>query len=238
MKKLHLTIMFAAMSLTMQAQYRSQVWCPDNGDGTYTNPIINADYSDPDICVGASGEDFYMTASSFQCAPGLPVLHSKDLVNWQIIGHALREQTPYEVFNQPAHGMGVWAPSIRFHNGEYYIYWGDPDYGVYMVKTKNPAGRWDDPVLVIPGKGMIDTCPLWDEDGRCYLAYAYAGSRSGIKSVLSVRELSPDGTKPIGDPVLVFDGNNVHHTAEGAKFYKHNGYYWIMCPAGGVATGW
>lgn len=238
MKKLHLTIMFAAMSLTMQAQYRSQVWCPDNGDGTYTNPIINADYSDPDICVGASGEDFYMTASSFQCAPGLPVLHSKDLVNWQIIGHALREQTPYEVFNQPAHGMGVWAPSIRYHNGEYYIYWGDPDYGVYMVKTKNPAGRWDDPILVIPGKGMIDTCPLWDEDGRCYLAYAYAGSRSGIKSVLSVRELSSDGTKPIGDPVLVFDGNNVHHTAEGAKFYKHNGYYWIMCPAGGVATGW
>jgi beta-xylosidase len=238
MKKLHLTLMLAAMSLTMQAQYRSQVWCPDNGDGTYTNPIINADYSDPDICVGASGEDFYMTASSFQCAPGLPVLHSKDLVNWQIIGHALREQTPYEVFNQPAHGMGVWAPSIRYNNGEYYIYWGDPDYGVYMVKTKNPAGRWDDPVLVIPGKGMIDTCPLWDEDGRCYLAYAYAGSRSGIKSVLSVRELSSDGTKPIGDPVLVFDGNNVHHTAEGAKFYKHNGYYWIMCPAGGVATGW
>ena len=119
-----------------------------------------------------------------------------------------------------------------------YIYWGDPDYGVFMVKTKDPAGRWDDPVLVIEGKGMIDTSPLWDEDGRCYLVNGWAGSRSNVKSMLSVRELSADGSKAIGQPVIVFDGNNTHHTAEGPKFYKRNGWYWIMCPAGGVATGW
>ena len=238
MKKLPLLLIFAAMALPSQAQYRSEVWCPDNGDGTYKNPVINADYSDPDVCVGASGTDFYMTASSFNCIPGLPILHSKDLVNWEIVGHALRELTPKEVFDKTAHGMGVWAPSIRYHNGEYYIYWGDPDYGVYMVKTKDPAGRWDDPVLVIPGKGMIDTTPLWDDDGRCYLVNGWAGSRAGFKSVLSVRELSADGTRAISDPVIVFDGNNEHHTAEGPKFYKHDGWYWIMCPAGGVATGW
>ena len=85
-------ILMAALLLPLwaSAQYRSQVWCPDNGDGTYTNPVINADYSDPDVCVGASGEDYYMTASSFQCVPGLPILHSKDLVNWEIIGYALQ----------------------------------------------------------------------------------------------------------------------------------------------------
>ena len=221
-----------------QTNYQSQVWSPDNGDGTYTNPVINADYSDPDICVGPSGKDYYMTASSFNCIPGLPILHSTDLVNWRIIGYALSELRPLEVFNKPAHGMGVWAPCIRYHNGEFYIYWGDPDYGVFMVKTKDPAGRWDDPVLVIEGKGMIDTSPLWDEDGRCYLVNGWAGSRSNVKSMLSVRELSADGSKAIGQPVIVFDGNNTHHTAEGPKFYKRNGWYWIMCPAGGVATGW
>ena len=221
-----------------QTNYQSQVWSPDNGDGTYTNPVINADYSDPDICVGPSGKDYFMTASSFNCIPGLPILHSTDLVNWRIIGYALSELRPLEVFNKPAHGMGVWAPCIRYHNGEFYIYWGDPDYGVFMVKTKDPAGRWDDPVLVIEGKGMIDTSPLWDEDGRCYLVNGWAGSRSNVKSMLSVRELSADGSKAIGQPVIVFDGNNTHHTAEVPKFYKRNGWYWIMCPAGGVATGW
>lgn len=236
--RLKTILLLSALPLFCQAQYKSQVWSPDNGDGTYTNPVINADYSDPDVCVGASGKDYYMTASSFNCIPGLPVLHSTDLVNWEIVGHALRRLGPAEVFGKPAHGMGVWAPCIRYHNGEYYIYWGDPDYGVYMVKAKDPVGLWDEPVLVIPGKGMIDTSPLWDEDGRCYLVNGWAGSRADMKSVLSVRELSPDGTKAIGDPVIVFDGNNINHTAEGPKFYKRDGWYWIMCPAGGVATGW
>lgn len=85
---------------------------------------------------------------------------------------------------------------------------------------------------------MIDTTPLWDDDGRCYLVNGWAGSRAEFKSVLTVRELSADGTRAISQPVIVFDGNNEHHTAEGPKFYKHDGYYWIMCPAGGVATGW
>ena len=238
MKKLHLLLIFSAMTAAAQAQYRSDAWCPDQGDGTYINPVINADYSDPDICVGASGTDFYMTASSFNHLPGLPILHSKDLVNWEIVGHALKELKPKEVFDNAAHGMGVWAPCIRYHNGEYYIYWGDPDYGVFMVKTKDPAGKWEEPVLVISGKGMIDTSPLWDDDGRCYLVNGWAGSRAGFKSVLSVRELSADGTRAISDPVIVFDGNNEHRTAEGPKFYKRDGWYWIMCPAGGVPTGW
>ena len=237
MKKLVL-MAFVLLPMSMQAQYKSEVWSPDNGDGTYTNPVINADYSDPDVCVGASGEDYYLTASSFQCIPGLPILHSKDLVNWEIINYALKELEPREVFDKPSHGNGVWAPSIRFHNGEYYIYWGDPDHGVFMVKTKDPAGEWEKPVCVIAGKGYIDTTPLWDDDGRCYLVNGWANSRSKFASVLTVRELSADGTKAIGQPVIVFDGNGTENrTCEGPKFYKRDGWYWIMCPAGGVPTG-
>ena len=226
-----------------QTNYRSMVWSPDNGDGTYTNPVINADYSDPDVCVGASGEDYYLTASSFQCVPGLPILHSKDLVNWQIINYALGnlyegDEELLQHFSTPQHGSGVWAPSIRYHDGWYYIYWGDPDYGVYMVKTQNPAGKWEKPLCVIRGKGYIDTTPLWDDDGRCYLVNGWANSRSKFASVLTVREMSADGTKPIGQPVIVFDGNGTENrTCEGPKFYKRDGWYWIMCPAGGVPTG-
>ncbi len=218
------------------AQYVSEVWCPDNGDGTYTNPVIDADYSDPDVC--AVGEDYYLTASSFNCIPGLPILHSKDLVNWEIIGYALKKLEPAEEFDKPSHGNGVWAPSIRYHDGEFYIYWGDPDYGVFMVKTKDPAGDWEEPVCVIPGKGMIDTTPLWDDDGRCYLVSAWANSRINFASTLVVRELSADGTKAISDPVIVFDGNGTENrTCEGPKIYKRDGWYWIMCPAGGVTEG-
>ena len=244
MKKL--LYLLAVLPLAALAQYKSQVWCPDNGDGTYQNPVINADYSDPDVCVGgADGEDYYLTASSFQCTPGLPILHSRDLVNWEIVGYALKSLYEgnaelQQHFSQVQHGNGVWAPSIRYHNGEYYIYWGDPDYGVYMVKTRggNPAGEWEQPVCVISGKGYIDTTPLWDDDGRCYLVNGWANSRAKFASVLTVRELSADGTRAIGQPVIVFDGNGTENrTCEGPKFYKRDGWYWIMCPAGGVPTG-
>lgn len=241
-KTLMMTIMasllIALLPPTALGQYKSEVWSPDNGDGTYTNPVINADYSDPDVCESPSGKGFYMTASSFNCIPGLPILHSEDLVNWTLVNHALQRQQPAEVFNKAAHGKGVWAPSIRHHNGHYYIYWGDPDYGIYMVKATNPESEWTEPLLVIEGKGMIDPCPLWDDDGRCYLAFAWAGSRANIKSIISMVELSSDGTKAKSNPVIVFDGNNENRTVEGAKLYKHDGYYWLMCPAGGVATGW
>ena len=244
MKRLRLIIAAMWLPLLVCAQYKSQVWCPDNGDGTYTNPVINADYSDPDVCVGASGEDYYMTASSFHCTPGLPILHSKDLVNWEIINYAIGnlyegdEELTRHFSSVPQHGNGVWAPSIRFHNGWYYIYWGDPDFGVMMVKTQDPAGRWEKPVCVIKGKGYIDTCPLWTEDGRCYLVNGWANSRSKYASVLTVREMSADGTAPIGQPVIVFDGNGTENrTCEGPKFYKRDGWYWIMCPAGGVPSG-
>lgn len=219
------------------AQYRSEVWVSDEGNGMYRNPVLHADYSDPDVC--AVGEDYFLTASSFNCTPGLPILHSKDLVNWKIVNYALKKVEPVEYYNEARHGKGVWAPSIRFHEGMYYIYWGDPDFGIFVVKTRDPYGEWDKPVLVKAGKGMIDPCPLWDDDGRVYLAHAWAGSRAKFNSVLTVCELNKEGTAVISDPVLVFDGNDgVNHTIEGAKFYKRNGFYYLFAPAGGVVSGW
>lgn len=219
------------------AQYRSEVWCADRGDGTFRNPVLHADYSDPDVV--RVGDDYWMTASSFNCIPGLPILHSKDLVNWQLVGHALQRQIPTDFFAHPQHGRGVWAPCIKHHEGWFYIYWGDPDFGIYMVKSQHPCGRWSDPVLVKAGKGLIDPSPLWDDDGRLYLAHAWAGSRSGLNSIISLVELNAEGTACISDEVMIFDGNDgLNHTVEGAKLYKRNGWYYLFAPAGGVATGW
>src|SRR5262245_45851869 len=238
---LALQLLFPAAPAAMQAHGQepepvSRVWVADNGDGTYKNPILYADYSDPDAV--RAGDDYYMVASSFNVVPGLPILHSKDLVNWVLIGHALRQQRPADVYDKPQHGNGVWAPSIRYRNGEFYIYYPDPDYGIYLVKAKNPAGPWSEPLLIKEAKGWIDPCPLWDTDGNAYLVSAMAASRSGIKSILVVSRLSADGTKLLDDGVMVFDGHDKHPTVEGPKFYKRNGYYYIFAPAGGVETGW
>jgi beta-xylosidase len=214
----------------------SKVWVADNGDGTYKNPILHADYSDPDAI--RVGDDYYMTSSSFEDVPGLPILHSKDLVNWTVIGHALKRQPPFEHFSIPRHGEGVWAPSLRFRNGEFYLYYPDPDFGIYLTKAKAAAGPWSDPILVVAGKGLIDPCPLWDDDGQVYLVHAYAGSRAGIKSVIAVKKLNKEGTKAVDEGVLVYDGHELDPTIEGPKFYKRNGYYYIFAPAGGVPTGW
>ena len=254
-------IAFAAVQLGLSAQQISSSWNPDKGTH-YVNPVLNADYSDPDVC--RVGDDFYMTSSSFACFPGLQILHSTDLVNWEIIGAALTDypgpgwsdERQWETLGQrldtpsdpppgpqewrtiPQHGNGVWAPAIRYHDGEFYIYCGDPDRGIFMVKTSDPRGRWDDPVWVVKAKGYIDPCPLWDEDGKAYLSHGCAGSRAGHKSVLFVAPMSPDGTRLLGQSRIVYDGHETQPTIEGTKFYKYNGDYYIFSPAGGVPTGW
>lgn len=214
----------------------SKVWVSDLGNGTYKNPVLHADYSDPDAC--RVGNDFYMIASSFDAVPGLPILHSIDLVNWKLIGHALKRQPPFDHFSKTQHGNGVWAPAIRYHKGEFYIYYPDPDFGIYLTKAKNPTGPWSAPVLVEGGKGLIDPCPFWDEDGQAYLAHGWAGSRAGIKSILTIKKMNPEGTAVLDEGVIVYDGHEKDPTIEGPKMYKRNGYYYLFAPAGGVSTGW
>lgn len=225
-----------SQSPQLNSRYVSKVWVADQGNGTYKNPIIYADYSDPDVI--RVGNDYYLTASSFQSMPGLPLLHSKDLVNWTIINNALTRQVPEDFFNVPQHGLGVWAPCLRFHKGEFYIYWGDPDHGIYMIKTRDPKSVWEKPVLVLEGKGRIDPSPLWDDNGNAYIVHAWAGSRAGVNSLLTVYRMSSDGTKILDEGKNIYSGHGNNHTVEGPKLYRRNGFYYIFAPAGGVTSGW
>ena len=195
---------------------------------------VHADYSDPDVV--RVGDEFFMTASSFNAVPALPILHSRDLVNWRIINHAVDELPPD--FDRPQHGNGVWAPSINYHEGTFYIFYGDPDRGVYVTKTDDPRGRWPDLTLVHEAEGWIDTAPFWDDDGNAYLVHAFAKSRAGINSVLNIAPMAPDGTHLTGESREVFDGHDDHPTIEGPKLYERDGTYYIFAPAGGVSDGW
>ncbi|MET0556155.1 MAG: family 43 glycosylhydrolase, partial [Vicinamibacteria bacterium] len=165
-------------------------WRADRGDGTYRNPVLYADYSDPDVV--RVGDDFYLVASSFTSVPALPILHSRDLVNWTIVGHAAAT-LPAPDFDTPQHGKGIWAPSLRHHDGYFWIYVGDPDRGIFMTRARDPRGPWEPLHLLQRASGWIDPCPLWDHDGSMYLVHAWAKSRAGFNGVLSVRRLTPDG---------------------------------------------
>lgn len=240
MKLLSLGFAFLIMQSDVPAQPsgasdHAYPWVPDRGDGTYKNPVLFADYSDPDAI--RVGDDFYMVASSFACTPGLPILRSKDLVNWKLIGHAFQNY-PVPEFATPQHGKGVWAPALREHKGTFYIYFGDPDHGVFVTRAKDPAGPWSTPECIRPAKGWIDTCPLWDDDGQVYMVHAWAKSRAGFNSIMTINRLSPDGMKVLDEGTNVFDGRTNHPTIEGPKLYKRNGFYYIFAPAGGVRKGW
>ena len=212
---------------------------------SFSNPILPYDYSDPDVI--RVGDTYLMTSSSFNNVPGLQILASKDLVHWEIVDAAIRDRLPGYQEGDRVLGNFVWAPSIREHEGRLYIFYGDPDRGIYCVRSKPSAVSiqpsafpldWEEPVLVMEGKGYIDPCPLWDEDGRVWLCHALAGSRAGLKSVLLMAELNSDALSVKTPSRIIFDGHAEHPTCEGPKLYKRNGYYYIMHPAGGVKTGW
>lgn len=205
------------------------LWLSASAQG-YVNPVLHLDYSDPDVC--RVGDDYYLTASSFNCMPGLPILHSRDLVHWEQIGYALSD------YPATGHGEGVWAPSIRFHDGWFHIFCGDPDRGIFMVRSRRPQGPWSKPVWVVQAKGFIDPCPFWDEDGSAWLVHGCAGSRAGLKSVLFLAPMSPDASSVTGPSRIIYDGHLTQPTIEGPKMYKRDGRYYIFAPAGGVATGW
>lgn len=204
--------------------------CVQQEAGRYVNPVLHLDYSDPDVC--RVGGDYYLTASSFNCMPGLPILHSRDLVHWKQIGYALSS------YPAVGHGEGVWAPSIRWHDGWFRIFCGDPDRGIFMVRSRKPQGPWSEPVWVVEAKGFIDPCPFWDDDGRAWLVHGCAGSRAGLKSVLFLAPLNDDATAVTGPSRIIYDGHLAQPTIEGPKVYKRDGWYYIFAPAGGVATGW
>ncbi len=172
--------------------------------------------------------------------PGVPILHAKALVNWTLIGHALPVQPPAGHYSRPRHGDGVWAPAIRHHGGKFWITYPDPDFGIYLTTARNAAGPWTPPVLIEAGKGLIDPCPFWDDDGRLYLLHAWAKSRARISNLLTLQRLSPDGTRTLDAGRTIIDGNKIPNwnTLEGPKLYKRHGYYYVFAPSGGVTGGY
>jgi len=213
-------------------------WVADLGDGRYQNPVLYADWSDPDVV--RVGRHFYLTASTFNRIPGLPILRSTDLVNWTVVGHALTELEPRDHFSVPQHGNGVWAPAIRHHAGKFWIFYPDPDFGIFVTTATDPRGPWSTPHPLKPGLGFIDPCPLWDDDGQAYLVHAWAKSRAGINNLLTLHRISQDGTTLLDEGTTVVNGDLLpgYRTLEGPKLYKRDGWYWIFAPAGGVTAGW
>jgi beta-xylosidase len=236
-----------SLLLFLAAATSSPSWNPDQGDGTYRNPVLAGDYSDPDVV--RVGADYYLTASSFTNVPGLPVLHSRDLVNWTIVAHALERVEPEAHYRVPRRGGGVWAPAIRYHAGKFLIYYPDPDRGIFLVSASDPRGPWSAPVLVDSTKGAIDPAPFWDDDGSAWLVHAYAGSRAGFNNVITLKRMNAEGTRTLDSGTTIVDGKQLPpvktsfgtqpwRVTEGPKLYKRQDYYYLFAPSGGVKQGW
>jgi beta-xylosidase len=199
----------------------------------YRNPVLFADYSDPDVI--RDGAHFYLIASSFEFVPGLPVLESEDLVNWRIVTNIVRRLTmspAYDMTGEMRYGRGVWAPAVRFHHGLFYVYFPTPDEGIFVTTAPHMSGPWSQPATVLAGPGWEDPCPFWDDDGNAYLVHSklHAGP-------LILHRMSADGLHLL-DQGRVIVSDPVHlPTLEGPKLYKRNGWYYIFAPMGGVAVG-
>lgn len=198
----------------------------DQGDGTYRNPVLNADFSDPDVI--RVGRKYYMVASDFHFL-GMQVLESDDMVNWRYVSQI------YSRFDEPGwddnqhYAGGSWAPAIRYHDGLFYVYFCTPDEGLFMSTASDAHGPWSPLHLVKRIEKWEDPCPFWDEDGQAYLGR----SRHGAGPII-VHKMSADGRQLLDDGVTVYTGP----VAEGTKFLKRNGYYYLIIPEGGVGQGW
>ncbi|MCR4822730.1 MAG: glycoside hydrolase 43 family protein, partial [Treponema sp.] len=201
----------------------------------YTNPVILSDYSDPDVI--RVGKFYYMTASSFNYTPGLPLLMSTDLVHWKLVGYAVKN-LPFEHFDSPLQSKGIWAPSLRYHEGRFIITVGLPDEGIFVTESEDFTGLWSPLRCVWKGKGFIDPCPFWDSEGKAYIIHAYAKSRIGFKSRLGLLEANPVTLSCKGEDSFIFFGEESQPTIEGPKVYERKGYVYILAPAGGVKCGW
>ncbi len=223
--KINLLILFVVVcvNLAAVADVVNQSAWGDQGDGTYHNPVLPADYSDLD-CIRVGG-DYYAISSTFQFSPGVVILHSCDLVNWTIAGHAVADLTQisselkWDRMNR--YGKGIWAGAIRHHAGKFWIYFGTPDEGYFMTTAEKISGPWSPLHAVLRGAGWDDCCPFWDDDGEGYLVGS--NFRDGYK--IHLWKLSPDGRE------LSQESDRVIHQSKGSeanKLYKFNGLYYHL----------
>lgn len=225
MRYFFIACLFSSLVSTVCAQEKSVSW-GDQGNGTYINPILNADYSDPDVI--RVGDTYYMVCSDFHYL-GMPVLESEDMVNWKIVGQV------YNRFDFPGwdsnanYGGGSWAPAIRFHEGRFWVYFCTPAEGLMMSTATDPRGPWSPLHCVKRVSGWEDPCPLWDEDGQAYLGRSQLGAGPII-----LHKMSADGKTLLDEGKVIYTGP----VAEGTKFHKREGYYYLSIPEGGVGEGW
>lgn len=184
----------------------------DQGNGTYRNPILPADYSDID-CIRV-GDDYYAVSSTFQYSPGFIILHSKDLVNWKIMGHAVKDITSispemnWDKMNR--YGRGIWAGAIRYHDNKFWIYFGDPDMGYFMTTAKKAEGPWEPLTHILAEKGWDDPCPFWDDDGQGYLI----GTKFADNYKIHLFKMSSDGKS------LIQESDKVIYQSKGSEANK------------------
>jgi xylan 1,4-beta-xylosidase len=198
----------------------------DQGNGTYINPILNADYSDPDVI--RVGEKYYMVCSEFHFM-GMPVLESTDMVNWKIIAQIFNCIDLPGYSTNERYAGGTWAPAIRYHDKKFWVYVCTPGEGLLMSSADNPAGPWEPITVVQATPKWEDPCPFWDDDGTAYLGRSQVGAGPII-----IHKMSTDGKSLLDDGVTVYTGP----VAEGTKIHKLKGYYYLSIPEGGVQGGW
>jgi beta-xylosidase len=223
--KIILTLILFNISV-VYAQHDKILSWGDQGNGTYNNPIINGDYSDPDVI--RVGSDYYLITSTFHLSPGITVLHSKDLINWKIIGHAITDiasfDSEYSADKMGEYGHGVWAPALRYHDGKYWVYVFDPVFGLFMTTATNPAGPWAPAHQVFKAKNYDDCCPFWDDDGQMYLSCANFDRGWPNDYDVKLFKLSTDGKNLQDSGTIIHKGP----VAEATKMYKINGWYYIL----------
>lgn len=226
MNPLNAMIIAACIAMPAAAAADSDLRWGDLGDGTFANPVLNADYSDPDVI--RVGNKYYMTCSEFHYM-GMLILESDDMVNWHIISRVYDSIDLPGYSDMTKYASGTWAPALRYHDGKFWIFVCTPDEGLFMTTASNPTGPWEPLHLVKGIEKWEDPCPFWDDDGTAYLGR----SRHGAGPII-LHRMSPDGRELLDDGVEVYRGP----VAEGTKIFKRDGYYYMSIPEGGVSKGW
>ena len=214
------------LSSILGGQAQSVLTWGDQHNGTYINPVLNADYSDPDVI--RVGDKYYMVASDFHFM-GMQILESPDMVNWTIVSQVY-DRLDEPGWNENRHfGGGSWAPALRYHDGRFWVFFCTYDEGLFMSSATNPRGPWTPLHCLRHIPKWEDPCPFWDDDGQAYL-----GRSRWRAGPIIVHRMSADGTRLLDDGVTVYEGP----IAEGTKFLKRNGWYYLIIPEGGVGEGW
>ncbi|MBN1925002.1 MAG: glycoside hydrolase 43 family protein [Prolixibacteraceae bacterium] len=219
---MNVKLFLLALVLLIGCKPEIHKWHGDNGDGTYTNPVIPADFPDPDVIL--VDDTYYMVTTTMFVFPGVTVLKSNDLVNWEYCSNAVPRFDYSECYNLEGcsrYGHGQWATSIKYNNGKFYLLFITLDEGGFLCSAHNAEGPWE--IAKLP-RGFYDPGLFFDDDGKIYVSHGYGK--------ISITELD-ENFAPLSNDSLVFTGD-IRGGLEGMHMYKINGYYYLYGTYGGV----